>query len=203
MKTVIVTLLTALSLLAQQKGTPVQQVQYPYDAPSNYLDNAGTANIVYACYTSPNGPWANNTVAATFSWTIAATTLTNIVVSTNVGTVTTATAHGLQVGQLFTVSGATVDPDLNGTYYIQSVPSSTTFTITTASVSNATYTDATLAVSSSAPRLTAAIWSIYHFLYDSSNNFQSKQCAGGACANFTNICANRAVTTGATKITYK
>lgn len=74
-------------------------------------------------------------------------TLTSITVAANVATVTTAAAHGLtHTGQQATVVGATVDTDLNGTYSIATIPTSTTFTFATAAVADATYTEATLAV---------------------------------------------------------
>ena len=71
------------------------------------------------------------------------TTLTSIVVSSNVGTVT-APLHGRVVGELVHVTGATVDTDLNGLYVVQSVPGVNQFTINTTNVSNATYTESTL-----------------------------------------------------------
>jgi len=82
--------------------------------------------------------------ATEVTWKRSDSTLTSIVVSTNVGTVTTSTAHNLVVGNPFVVSGATVDTDLNGDYVVVTIPSATTFTITTVSVSDATYNEATL-----------------------------------------------------------
>lgn len=76
-------------------------------------------------------------------------TLTSIV---NSGTTATITFHSthygtveLQAGDTITISGATVDTDLNGTYTVNS-KTSTTVTVTTASVTNATYTESTLTV---------------------------------------------------------
>jgi hypothetical protein len=76
--------------------------------------------------------------------TKAAATLTSISVAANVGTVTWP-AHGLEAGCSVTISGATVDTDLNGTYAIVTAPTADTFTIATAAVADATYTEATLA----------------------------------------------------------
>ncbi len=197
-----VVLLITVVASAQQGGTPVQPVLYPYDQPIKFFDYDGSGNLIYTCQTKASGPWNNNSVPSTFSWTRAANTLTSIVDSTNTATVTTSTAHGLQVANAITISGATVDTDLNGTYYIQTVGSTTTFTITTANVTDATYTESTLAVSSTAPRLTVAIWSIFKFTYNGSNQLTNFQMSNGVPA-MNQICANRAVTTGATMIVYK
>jgi len=55
------------------------------------------------------------------------TTITNVALTSNVVTVTTAVAHGLGVGQVVTVA-ATTNTAINGTYTIASVPTTTTFT---------------------------------------------------------------------------
>jgi len=183
--------------LAQQQGAPVTITNYPTDQPTLWFDYDGSNNPIYECLAKPKGPWSSSgspTVPATFSWTRAASTLTSIVVSSNTGTATTSTAHGLQVGQAVTVSGATVDTDLNGVYVIQTVGSSTTFTITTVAVANATYNESTLVVTTSAPRLTAAIWSITRMQY-SGSNLISKQWSNGLPATMNQICANRTTLT--------
>jgi len=53
--------------------------------------------------------------------------ITNVALTSNVATITTAVAHGLGVGQVVTVAAVTATT-LNGTFTIASVPSSTTFT---------------------------------------------------------------------------
>ncbi len=108
---------------------------------------------------------------------------------TNVGTVTTAAAHGLAVNDRVTVSGATVDTDLNGVYAIVTVGSSTTFTITTVSVADATYTESTLKFTTTAPRTTLPIWGIQKFTYATSV-LQATQWAGGSSTG--QVCADRA-----------
>jgi N4-gp56 family major capsid protein len=55
------------------------------------------------------------------------TTITNVALTSNVVTVTTAVAHGLGTGQIVTVA-ATTNTGINGTYTLASVPSTTTFT---------------------------------------------------------------------------
>lgn len=56
----------------------------------------------------------------------AAKTVSNKQLTSNVATLTTSTAHGGNVGDVVTVSG--VDATFNGVYYIDDVPTTTTFT---------------------------------------------------------------------------
>jgi hypothetical protein len=56
-----------------------------------------------------------------------------------VATVTTDSAHGLHPNDRVSISGAISDWDLNGTYLVQSTPSSTTFTIAVVNVSSGLY----------------------------------------------------------------
>ncbi len=98
------------------------------------------------------------------SFTRAASTLTSISVTTNTATATTSAAHGLHVGQSIVVAGATVDTDLNATYAIATVPTSTTFTFTTVNVTGAptVYTESTLGITVSPYQDNgAAISSVY------------------------------------------
>jgi hypothetical protein len=53
-------------------------------------------------------------------------TVSNKALTSNVATITTSTAHGLAVDDLVTISG--VDSTFNGDYYVDTVPSTTTFT---------------------------------------------------------------------------
>jgi N4-gp56 family major capsid protein len=53
--------------------------------------------------------------------------ITNTAIATNVATITTSVAHGLGVGQVVTVAAVT-NTDVNGTFTIASVPTTTTFT---------------------------------------------------------------------------
>ena len=56
----------------------------------------------------------------------AAKTVTNKALTSNVATLTTSTAHGANIGDVATVTS--VDATFNGVYYIDDVPSTTTFT---------------------------------------------------------------------------
>lgn len=143
----------------------------------------GSNNLRYVCT-------ANQKQAAT-SVQISDATLTSIVVLTNVGTVTTSTAHGLYAGATVVVSGATVDTDLNATYVIATVPSSTTYTIATVAVSDATYTDAGLVVSTTNPLLIAAQWAINILTYNGSNLFTGSYWAK-AGVSYNLKCSDRA-----------
>lgn len=149
-----------------------------------YYDASG--NLEYLAF-APVSAIASAVVAV-------AATLTNIVVLTNVGTANTVTAHGLSVGCKVVLSGWTVDAQLNGTFEVKTVPTSTSFTITTASVSDATYTDATgVATFTSIPD-TAACWAIQKFWYDTSNRMVKSGWAEGTTTP-TLIAANRATYT--------
>lgn len=140
----------------------------------------GSNRLEYNCWTQ---------TVTTNTYSIAASTLTNIVDATNTATVTTAAAHGLTSGATVTVSGAS-DTDLNGTYVI-TVTASTTFTFTSANVTDATYTDATLSVVNTGPKDTAAIWAIQKRFYTAGGYLAKTAWADGTPAK-TKICANRA-----------
>lgn len=160
-----------------------------------FYDGASPPNLIYVCETTPIGPWGpNGSTPSTFSWTRAAATLTSIVVSSNVGTVTTSTAHGLQVGNPFVVTGSTTSA-LNGTYYIVTVPTTTTFTIATSMVNDGTYNNAAMVGTTSAPRSTVAIWSIKRLIYNAGNSLIAIQYADGNSGSYTHICDSRATYT--------
>lgn len=81
------------------------------------------------------------TIANTLVANWAAAAITSIVDAANTATITFAAAHGLDTNDVITISGVTTDTDLNGTYLFTSTGAATG-TITTASVTDATY-DAT------------------------------------------------------------
>jgi hypothetical protein len=74
-------------------------------------------------------------------------TLTNITVTANVPTITTAAAHGLTTGDKVCIMGATVAPTLNSVYaFGVTVTSTTTFTLPYTPAANGTFTESTLKV---------------------------------------------------------
>ena len=81
-------------------------------------------------------------------------TITSIVSTSDVATVTTASAHGLKVGQYVNVTGSTTDY-VNGVYKVASVPSTTTFTY----AQNSNASDGTAAG-------TKVIYKAYHIVKD-------------------------------------
>ena len=191
--------LASIPAMAQTKGTPVSVIPYPLSSPTQFLDYDGSGNLIYVCSAAPNGPTTGSTQGPyTYSLSVTGGGLTSIVVLTNVGTVTTVAAHGLMVGQPVTVSGSTTSA-LNASYRIATVPSTTTFTIATSGVGDATYNNGPLTISGNAPLLTAAIWTIEKINYDGSNRAINVQWAGGNPGTYNKICANRA----AASITYK
>ena len=80
--------------------------------------------------------------------------ITSIVSSSDVATVTTGSAHGLQVGMYVHVTGSTT-AYVNGIYKVASVPSSTTFTY----AQNSSASDGTAAG-------TKVIYKAYHIVKD-------------------------------------
>lgn len=141
------------------QGQAVSQVSDPPPtAVLNLFYYDGSSNLQYVCSARQN-QMRDTTQKRSDS------TLTNIVDAANTSTVTTATAHGLYIGARVTITGATVDTDLNGTYTVATVPSSTTYTITTASVSDATYTESTLVITTYYPLTTLPVWAIKVLTY--------------------------------------
>jgi hypothetical protein len=167
-----------------QSGSPVNQVaDPPATAVVKQLFYDGSNNLQYVC-------WARQFQPSPTYQRRSDSTLTSIVVLTNVGTVTTASAHGLYVGARVTFSGATVDTDLNGTYTIATVPSSTTYTVATSAVANATYTESTLVVSTSQPLLTSTVWGIEVLIYNGSNYLTGAYWAN-ASTSYVLACTSR------------
>jgi hypothetical protein len=160
-------------------------------------------NIEYICWAQPLQSLytifhvTGASSSAPFSGTAA--NLTSIADSTNTATVTTSAAHGLRVGQRITVAGATIDTDLNGTYTILTTASTTTFTFTSASVSDATYTEATLYVTTNYTRDSQRVWSIQKFYYTTTyldrvawaHPATGSLTAGGPTTGFANACSAR------------
>jgi hypothetical protein len=176
-----------LGAQAQYDGTAVRISQGP-----NNLDY--TTKISYTgTLVTYKGTAAK--IQPTYSWLGSAGSF-SITDAAAVGTVTTSAAHGLSAGAEIRISGVEVDSDLNGLYYIQTAPSPTTFTITTSGVTDATYTDLGMVMSTTAPRTTAPIWHITFYQYDGNNCTEIKN------SSFSEIWDNRAATTGALMITY-
>lgn len=143
----------------------------------------GSGNLQYIC--TARQKTGQTTVKRTDA------TLTNIAVSSNTATLTTASAHNLYVGARVTVSGATVDTDLNATYTILTVPSATTYTFTTVAVSNATYTESTLVVTTDFPLLSGLLWSIQVYQYSATSVMSGSLWAASNVA-YNLACSNRA-----------
>ena len=81
-------------------------------------------------------------------------TISSVVSASDVATVTTATAHGLKVGQYVNVTGSSTNY-VNGVYKVASVPSTTTFTY----AQNSNAADGTAAG-------TIVIYKSYHIVKD-------------------------------------
>ncbi len=183
MKTLLV-LLAAVAMYGQD-GTPVNDSQGPpYVSYTTILKYSG-ADLVATCQARSQQPTATFIISGATPYA-----LTSIAVATNVGTVTTVSAHGLGVNDKIVVAGATVDTDLNGTYKIATVGSTTTFTVATVAVADATYTEAGLKFTTNAPRTTQPIWAITKFALAAAV-LQSVKWVNGS-AGMNQICDNSA-----------
>lgn len=214
----VLVILLGFGIVRSQDGQPVNLSDGPaviaYSSVTAYTASGLTEYVGQARTARSDGTMA--TFAVTCGGTQRCITLTSIVDSSNTATVTTASAHGLpnisvnSVGYKITISGATVDSDLNGTYFVQTIPSTTTFTITTASVTDDTYTESTLKYTTTGPLTTDAVWSIRRYLYNSSSQLVGTMWAVNCSAEgavgstgMVHIWDNRATTTGANKTCYQ
>lgn len=118
----------------------------------------GSSNLQYVCIAKQK--------SVTTTWRRSDSTLTSIVVSSNVATVTIP-SHFIYTGVRVTVSGATVDTDLNGTYTLLTTPTANTFTFATTNVANATYNEATLVITTDWPPYNSLLWAIQVLQYTS------------------------------------
>jgi hypothetical protein len=173
----------ALAILAFGQGQPVNQVSGP---PTNnyvtYYDLGSTPQ--YICYAQALQPPGS-------SFYLSSGTLVSIAVSTNVGTITFGSTSYLWTGAVVNISGATVATALNGSYSITAVSGSTA-TIATSGVGNATYTDATLVLTTSAPLLNQSVWSILVTQYSGSNPITQYWAGNPAVTPPMNLaCSNR------------
>jgi hypothetical protein len=182
MKTTALLCLSVFACFAQ--GPSVNQVSGP--PPAAYVQQAfydGSSNLIYSCLTHQLLQLASTVKRSDSS-------LTSIVVSANVGTVTTANPHGLWVGAIVTASGSTTSA-LNAVYKIATVPSTTTYTIATSGVGDATYNNAALVISTNNPLFTQGVWAIQVFVYDGSNRFDHSYWANNGVGEVL-ACSNRA-----------
>jgi len=200
---------TLLAILLAVVGLPILHSQSPPAPSTRPLDGVpvqayetlfyrdGSGNVEYVCTSFPV-----LNVTTTFHVTAASSTaplggtaanLTSIADAANTATVTTSAAHGLRVGQYVTVAGATIDTDLNGSYPIATVGSTTTFTFTSASVSDATYNEATLNITTRYVRDSQLVWAIQKFIYTGSNVDRSIWARGtnGAATSMSFACASK------------
>lgn len=125
----------------------------------------------------------------TTTWSVAASTLTNIVVTSNVGVYTTVGAHQLFAGARVTNTGS-AGTAVDGTFTVKEVLSSTTFSadITTA---NGTYTTG-LVVTTTDPLLNVEVWSIDVLTYNTAGYFTGTFKAGaGKSVAHTMKCSDR------------
>ena len=141
-----------------------------------YNDQAGTLYVCKALATQPGY----------YYWTVASGALTSITVTSNVGTATFASAHGLTVGSSFVVTGATSNAFLGVIFTVASVPTSATLTFSI-TLANGTYSQTITTLQSRSPRTNGALWAIQKIEYSSSTTIVKWANGNG---NRTNICDN-------------
>jgi hypothetical protein len=174
--------LCAFSLLAQ--GSAVNQTDGPPPSPwVKLLFYNGSSLLQYACYSPAQAPTTVYAIGATPA-------LTSIVVVSNVGTVNLGATAQWWVGQRITVAGSTTAA-LNGTYTLSAV-SGSTGTIATVGVPDATYNNAAMTISTTAPLLDSLRWSILVSTYVGTNLATNYWAASGVGVNSQLACSNRA-----------
>lgn len=179
-RTILVCLLSLTALYAQNNSTNPNLPPPAATAETQRFSLDGSGRSEYICTALQQN--VNSIFALTAGASLqprkqasaAVVTLTQIVDSVSTATITFSGAHGLSPGDYITISGATVDTDLNGSYTVATVGSSTTLTITTANVTDATYTDATLVVSTFSPRGLDLVWSIQKMFYTGTNTIPDR-----------------------------
>jgi hypothetical protein len=180
-------LLLAVCSLAAVAQSPVNQSGGP--PPVAYTLQPfydGSSNLIYACRAKQF-----RQTATTFGISVSTTgqpLLTNVVVSSNAGTVNFATTFYGWVGMTLTFTGSATTA-LNAAYKVTAVSGSTA-TITTSGVADATYADATLKASTNQPMLNQSVWAIQAFVYSGTTfagSYWANASVGEALA-----CSNRA-----------
>jgi hypothetical protein len=90
------------------------------------ITNKSITNFVGTVTTSTSHGFISGNTVVISGVDGAAKTVTNKQLTSNVATLTTSSAHGANIGDTITVSS--VDATFNGVYYIDDIPSNTTFT---------------------------------------------------------------------------
>lgn len=169
MRILLIALLVCASAIAQ---TNVRQSARPStEGTEDLAFRDGSGNTEYVCTAdspSATSSFARNGSGVQPNSSVALVNITNIVVASTTATVTFDGDHGLRPGNWITVSGATVDTDLNVRVKIATVGSSTTLTFTVANVTATTYTESTLRITTTAPRSNANVWSLNRLYYTGS-----------------------------------
>jgi hypothetical protein len=132
---------TASTSIVVKPGTPTSPTITSIDRGGNYLD------INFATPSSTGGYAISNYA---YSYTSATVVVSSATVSSNIATITTATAHGVVAGYIATLFNLTADTG-SVDYIVLSAPTSTTFTIAY------TATNGTLTLGAS-PTSTSRAW---------------------------------------------
>jgi len=120
-------------------------VLVPAALPSGAVLGTESVFSKYAAYDNSN-PAAAAAILIEAQAVEDAKTVTNIIDAANVSTINFPADHGIVVGDIIAISGCTTDADLNANQIVLSVPTPTSLTCASASVTDTTYTDTTLRV---------------------------------------------------------
>ena len=130
--------------------------------PQQVLFYDGSGNLQYICESR------NASSQTLVTWARSDSSLTSIVIASNVATFTTAAAHQLYAGARVVVAGSTSGV-IDGSFTVLSVPTSTTFTAAI-TAADATHTTSTITVKTTSPLLNAQYWSVTRLIYNGSNS---------------------------------
>lgn len=181
MKSIVIAALLCASAFGQ--GSAVNQVvgSPPNNGVYLYYYN-GSSQITYICFANAVQPPTVYTIGATPA-------LTNVVVATNVATITFGATAQLWVGQRITLAGFATS-GVNVTTFVTAVSGSTvTASIT---VADGTYNTSGATLTTSGPVLNASVWNIQAFTYASTLLATSYYAGGGIAPNNQLACSSRA-----------
>ncbi len=188
----IAAILAASTLCARADGQPVNQTLSPPSSNWVYLYWCGSSMTACASMNEDVTAICMAPAATSLATVFAiggSPALTNISVSSNVGTINFGATAQLWVGQRVTVAASTTSA-LNGTYRINGVSGSTA-TIATAGVSDGTYNNAAMTVSTTGPLLNAAVWAIRISTYTDGILDSTYYAGGGIQITQGLACSNR------------
>lgn len=178
--------LVCISLVAQNLANKVSNESFQNSNPTEgppmraykiKMDYDGSNNLIYMGWAAALNRQAD--------FEVDTGSLVNFVDSGSTGTINFGVPHCLEVGEQIVVSGATSDLDVNATYKVLTVTDSDTITVTSANVTDATYNNDALKLTTTVARTCDTVWSIQKNTYDGSNNMTKRTWAQQSSQGFT------------------